>query len=458
MEYRTAGAFFYAGLLFLAGLRLTAEPAAAELATLFTGTWTDAESLDTRGELRLKLNPVRLDLRLLELSRSTAETAGDLGDARFFPGIYHRSSESRLLYGPLRAQGLATRLSDPWNRGPAYADARLPSSADLDTEAAPSRDSATFLGLGTPREAPTRAYLNTMIEADRHAQIIAGAESHAGDAGYGRVEALYAPRRLEARQPDTWFAAEPPLPARDASLYALGFLLRGPALALGADGAISTNFAEGIGSYGSAALRLGAKPWSVSAVLDGADQRFRGGDGELAGQALRAALRLDRTLKGGGLVRVSAVRRVQTPAEELTTAEFTLRWPSPGKPRLLRPLSVGLAWDREGRDVPTDAASATLGAALGPLRAWFSASAVVGPENVVLDSCRTSVSTRIGPLRLRGALGSGCGEEGAPPAYDASLSLGLDLPWGSLSFRLSADPLPGPASWTFAWRLSGGFP
>jgi len=457
MEYRTAGAFFWGGLLFLAGLRLAAEPAVAELDALFAGTWTDAETLTTRGELRLGLNPAQLDFRLLELSRFSADGADAPGEARFFPGIYHAASGSRLLYGPLRTQGLATRLSRPWNRSPAYAENRPASGADLDTEATPSRAGTAYLALGTSRAAPVRMYLNTSVEANEYAQFIAGAEGHAGPAAYSRFEALYSRRDLDARVPDTWFSEEPPLPARDSSLYALGFLLRGPSLALAADGALDATVAEGYGSYGNLALRYGDDVWTASAAVDGADQRFRGSDGELVGQALRAALKIERILKEEALVRIVVLRQAKASAEELSTVDFAFRWPTPRKEHALQPYSLGLAWKRENSGATTDTASASFSADLGPLRTLISASSLIGPANTHLESCRAAVYSRFRFFQFRGALGSRC-REGEPPAYDASLSLGLDGPIGSLSLRLAADPAPGPVSWTFAWRLAGGFP
>ncbi|MDR0600220.1 MAG: hypothetical protein LBG84_09120 [Treponema sp.] len=381
---------------------------------LWTGAWESGGNLGSRGELLLGLPKPGLKARFQLLDRRPAFSwgafTGSFGGATAdraltSPGaaLYHASTGSRLIYGPLDHYGLAARTRNIWIRGAPYAESHAPSSADLKTAPSSTAANQVYLYLGSPylrlgREGENaagslRGFVSFKLgpEGSNSAGgeqvpgLNAGVDYRFGGTGLLRLEGYYTERVLPERKSSSWFSEKPALPERTTRLYAGALAFNVPAFGLAADLARSETFGFGADLYGSLGLRFGDKPWRFSLALDRAGSRFVDAGGAAPGEGLRAAARLERRSARSSLLRFSALLRGPGPAEGLgktlgmgdaastvegfnrTSLDFYYRFPAASVPWGLSRVSLTL--DRDGRE-----------------------------EKKVLDSAETMAALKLGPV------------------------------------------------------------
>ena len=394
---------------------------------LVAGSWESRHNLTDRFDLTLSAPGPALGLRFQLLDRRPASSAavltgsfgGDTADKALTQpglGLYHWASGYRLLYGTLDTQGLSTRIRGVWIRGAPYAEARLPSQADLKTAPSSTAVPQAYASLGSPDltlgPGTLRGFVSLGIEFPENAGVNSGS-SGSGSSGSGgggdasrplginagadysinkaefRLEGLFVRRTLPPRTASTWFSEKPPLPERDTRLFAGSAEFSVPAFGIAADLAASETFAFGEDFYGNLGLRFGDRPWRLSLALDGAGSRYVDSSGGVPGAGLRAAARLERRSKRQGLFRLGALVRGPGPGAGLGPAlkagdlssitagfnrsslELYGRLPAPSPAVSLALTRFSLSWDRDGRD--TEKILHTFGAMtafkLGPLAA-----------------------------------------------------------------------------------------
>ncbi|MDR3129973.1 MAG: hypothetical protein LBU18_00325 [Treponema sp.] len=490
--------------LFAALAMIPINHAGAETSLLWTGSGEAPDILageegglaEGRGNLsnraELKAATLGLSARFLVLDKRPLLfwENREQGFTLLSGGIYHNGSGSRLLYGVLDEWGLSARLKNPWGKAVPFAAARRAMSADLKTEASSSGENKAFLYLGSPRmEVPLQGKLR-LFGSVQAAESLSpafggGAELSLSKKTALRAEGFYTQKRLAAFSPSTWFSFPPPLPERDFSLSGAGLFFSSPVMDAAFDGAYSETFAWGRGLYGSFALRVGDKPWRVSAAADAAGGRFVDRDGAAAEPGFRTAARFELKGKSAALFSAALILRSQETASQETgdqefgsqeaasqeiwapfnraSAELSYRFPSSLKfplPRGLnfRPgkLSFGAARDSRDPEKIMDSFDAGAGLYLGPLRTAFSAAMNYSSDGAGydFDSLKGSgqVSYQKNPLTVE-AKAAYTGSPSASPVWLASWRLSLRGKAGRLSLKLSSPEFPEKWDLGLSWRL-----
>lgn len=292
---------------------------------LWTGAWESRHNLTDRFAFTLTIPKVNLALRLEVLDRRPAagveaftesfdgETSGKAFTQPGF-GLYHLSTDSRLLYGVLDNYGLPARIRNVWTRGVPYEEARAATSADLKTAPSSTAVPQGYAYLESPRFSLGPGTIQGFVsfaanDAEERARAFGGGAGYALGKKKFRLEGFYTERTLAERKSSTWFNEKPALPERDTRLFAGAAAFSVPAFGLAADIAHSETFAFGQDYYGSLGLRFGDKPWRFSLALDGAGSRYVDSAGGVPGSGLRAAARLERRGKKTAFFRVSTLVR-----------------------------------------------------------------------------------------------------------------------------------------------------
>ncbi|MDR2766877.1 MAG: hypothetical protein LBB82_00970 [Treponema sp.] len=369
-----------------------------EWSLLWSGAWESEKNISNRGELGISLG--QLGFRLQYLERRTAasrEAFAASFDAAAEPppvtdlaaGFYHKSSDTRLLYGKLQRFGLAARAANIWRRGAPYTEARTAPLADLRTTVSSSATPAWYAYLGAPfrlgddKNLKLFTSLELGVETDDVAVnrvairrggnepvVSAGVEYSRGKSAV-RAEGIYVSRTLPPRQASTWFSVSPSLPERDTRLAGGSLSYSAPRFAVAADAVRSETFAFGRDWYGSLALRLGNKPWRFQAAFDGAGSRYVDPDGSAPGAGFRSAFRLERSGKNASLFRLGALFRGSGPEDAPLNAAGVLqnwgaaaftkidrhtldayyRFPARKRQSGPRPIRFSLSWAQDRRDL-----------------------------------------------------------------------------------------------------------
>jgi hypothetical protein len=466
---------------------------------LSSGTWETEKNLTTRSQIRLDMPAAGLGFRLQMVDRRPASspelfaesfTDGVEGGVltALSGGVYHNPTDSRLLYGMLKTEGLAARVKNPWLRGAPFAENHVPSRSDLKTDVSSTARPALFLYAGSPEwhlqpgeAANVRAFASVSLEStgERGTTLefsggkpafAAGADFTFAKNSFARLEGFYTGGAIPERKQSSWFSFTPALPERDFRFYAGSLAVSLPAFGFAVDGAYSETFAYGQGVYGNAGLRFGNRPWRFSLAVDGSGSRYTGPDGGANHAELRLAAKLERRGKRGSLLRFDALCRASetddTPeggflklAENPNRASlgFYYRFPQDHTPAALSRLSFRLSSD--SRDAKKDSAGAEASAGL---RLWQLDSDTQIKLSAVRDKTGES-DYRFNSFRLHESLvwtagflqyraGLGCTAYAVKePVWDVSLSAALRAKYGWFKAKLDSPHAPEDWRLTFSW-------
>jgi hypothetical protein len=321
---------------------------------LWTGSWEESKTLNNRGDFRFGFTRPGLLVRGQALDRHTMNFEldpvwgdPDKGITSGSFALYHKATDSRLLYGILDEWGLPARVRSPWIRSAPYAENHKPIMADLRTTASSTKKDELYLYLASPRlnlerllpEISLRGYASgqfTAADADNGQPAPAfsiGLEGFLGKKANLLLEGFYTGFELPAKQSSTWFSDPPPLPDRDFRLGAAALMLNIPCFSITSDLAWSETFAYGSGIYGNVGIRANPplfSPWSLSLAADGMGERYAGRDGANPGGGFRTAGKLERKGTRGSLFRANTSLRSPTLGEpfERSSTGLYYRFPA----------------------------------------------------------------------------------------------------------------------------------
>jgi len=320
---------------------------------LFTGSWEESKTLNNRADFRFGLTKPGLFVRGQALDRHTlnfqldpvwGDPSKGITSGSF--GLYHKGTDSRLLYGILDEWGLPARIRSPWIRSAPYAENHKPVMADLRTTVSSTKKDELYLYLSSPRinlerfgpAISLRGYTSGQFtpvdaaEGNPAPAFAGGLEGFFGKKVNLLLEGFYTGFELPAKESSTWFSNPPPLPARDFRLGAAALMLNVPYVSLSSDWAWSETFAYGSGIYGNVGLRVNPpfiSPWSLSIAADGMSERYAGRDGANPGGGFRMAWKLERKGLRGSLFRANTGFRSSTFGEPFERSSMGLYYRFP---------------------------------------------------------------------------------------------------------------------------------
>ncbi|MDR0669299.1 MAG: hypothetical protein LBF95_04380 [Treponema sp.] len=382
---------------------------------LWAGTWKSGGNLTNRADLGFHLSGPGLTLRAEVLDRRPGDSETlfhrfpwEVEDAltQVLAGLYHDSTGSRILYGPLEEWGLAARLRNPWSRSLPFAESHRASLVDLRTVPS-AKAPELYLYLGSPfvtlpgqggrgpelrvsaalRLDPTRLGAEpgdsgALFPLGEGTALNTSLELRPGKTTALSLEGFYTAASLPARESSGWFSQPPPLPPQRFSLYGAGLLVTTTYLSLSADLARSRTSIMGGDLYASLGLRAGnrgsgglSRPggdWQLSLAVDGAGRNYTGSDGASPGAGFRTGgkfewrhsraglFRINSTVSGPGLTWGGALRFNRS------SSGLSYRPPATALPLRLSRISLGA--DRDAGDGGTvkDSAAVSLGVTANP--------------------------------------------------------------------------------------------
>ncbi|MCL2007513.1 MAG: hypothetical protein FWG77_05450 [Treponema sp.] len=430
-------------------------------------------TLYNRGDLRLNFPRQDFSVRLLATDKRDLPLTEDDGRAGFNPGLglYHRGSGSRVLYGVLNEYGLPARVSNIWARGLPFTDSRSPSSSDLKVEPSARDTPATYLYLGLPqnwRPFGIDAFFSGSLDEELNASF-GGGLGLESSTSHLRLETFYTRRELPERRASAWFSSSPSLPERDSSIFALALMYNSPILGLATDLAFSETFAYGRGTYGSAALRLGHRPWRLSLSADTGTGRFVDRNGAAIAEGLRLGLRLEHFLPRSGLLRIRGSLRGESPKEIFERINFSAYYRHPGLTAAQRRALDGnfsfrfsrasISFNRDARNPEkiSDSFSGMTAFQLGPINTVFNCT--LSNTSMNFDSLRFTCEIGIRPITRLGTidLGTRVGytfRAERDPVFEFSANCSVRPGrWGRIGIRIASPDFPGRWNYSLSWRL-----
>jgi hypothetical protein len=450
-------------------------------------------TLYNRGNLDFGIPRLDLSLRFLATDKRILPPVDDDKKAGFNPGfgIYHSGSGSRFLYGVQSEYGLSARLNNVWLRGIPFMESRSLSTRDLKTEPAAKDESEAYLYLGLPRNILPGfdAFAATAMDNDKNFAFSGGLGLEKNEKEF-RLEGFYTGKELPERKASSWFSAAPPLPERDFSIYALGFIYNSPIAAFATDWAWSQTYAWGEGLYGNFAFRLGDRPWRFSLAGDGAEGRFADRSGAAAGTGFRLAAKGERFWPRSGLLSFRSDVRAAGIGESFSRGNASVYFrpsaPTAAEKRnassIFRFTRASLSASRDARKPlkTADSINALAGFSLGPISSAFTFSyrslSSLEEENLFqfpafenFDSFKVSGELGWKPPELRiGAIN---------PKFDLKARLGYTIrakkdplwelsfngsikpaKWGRIGLKIASTDFPDKWNFTLSWRFEMKLP
>jgi hypothetical protein len=318
---------------------------------LWAGSWEESKTLNNLAEFRFGFTWPALQVRAQALDRHTMNFElepvwGDPGKGitGLSFALYHKTTDSRLLYGVLDEWGLPARIRSPWIRSAPYPENHKQLMADLRTTASPTKKDELYLYLSSPNLNMDRLLPELSLKGYVSGQFTPAAESNPAPAFAGGVDAalgkqaglflegFYTGFELPAKEPTTWFSDPPPLPERDFRLGAASLMLNIPWFSISSDLAWSEVFAYGSGIYGNLGLRFNPpilSPWSLSLAADGMSERYAGRDGASPGGGFRIAGKTERKGTRSSLFRANTSFRSSTIGEPFERSSIGLYYRFP---------------------------------------------------------------------------------------------------------------------------------
>ncbi|MDR1373510.1 MAG: hypothetical protein LBJ24_00915 [Treponema sp.] len=460
-------------ILALAVFVLSAGPLSADKAAdlgielTAAGSWEQDASLT--GRLDLRLRGFGFTGRTQTIDKRPAGEDIETGNTAFSGGLYH-STGSRFLYGIQDEAGLPARIRNPWARAIPFVEYHKPSVRDLKTEPSSTREAETYLYLSSPQLGPLRGFTSVVLDSDWTPAYSWGMAAQLAKKTSLSAEGFFTEKNLPPRRASAWFSETPPLPERDFRIYGANVTFNAPLIGFASDWAYSEAFGYGADLYGNAALRLGDKPWRLSAAADGAGERYTGRDGAAAGSGFRNALRLERFGARNGLFRTAVSLRAKSFGDTFERSSAALYYRLPAAPRgeapFLRPTRFSLTFNRNGSDPGTilDSAEGTAGFAAGPINAVFQgtlAGAGGGPgvfpnpaSGYDFNSLKVSgeFSWPVKILLFGARLGCTLPAQ-KDLRWNANFSASVRGKSGRFTVKLASENLPREWIWTLSWRF-----
>jgi len=430
---------------------------------LWTGSWEESRTLHNRGDFRLGLERQGLSFRGQVLDRRPLNLGVDpylserTGGGTSL-GLYHEATGSRILYGVLHEQGLASRIRSPWSRSVPYAENRRPSRVDLRTTSSATGRQEAYLYLSSPRlalfgngvlsEMSLRGFASAQIalEGNYWPAFSGGLEAVLGTSTV-LLESFFTETQLAARESSAWFSSSPSLPERKFRLWASSLMIGTPYFLFASDLSLSSTFAYGNGFYGNVAIRFG-RTWSLSLVAEGMGERYVGRAGVNHGGGLRTAGRIERRGHRGSLFRADTSLRapgLDAPFNR-TSSGVSYRFPTSPVPATVRISRVSLNTHRNASNPGRiqDSIDGTLGLSLN-LPPMVLPPALLPPQFRTTPARRNT--GRVYPLgiSLSATLRGQDSADGVPSPYPffpmdrefGSLNIGCEFRWspGILQLR-----------------------
>ncbi|QQO09731.1 hypothetical protein [Breznakiella homolactica] len=438
----------------------------------FSGSWEQQGKLDNRGDLRLITPFYGLSARFQVLDRRPAMFLEDTGNSitGFSGGIYHKATNSRILYGTIDEWGLPARIRSPWIRSLPLAERHAPMGGDLKTETVSTREPAAYLYLGSPQFGPVRIFLSALADSPKLPDFGGGAEFTFKKQNRLRLEGFYTEQTLAARKSSTWFSAAPPLPERDFRLGAGSIAFSSPFFSFAADWAYSETYAYGSGTYGNLGITAGNKPWRVSLGADVSEGRYVGRDGKIPGEGLRFGGAAEYRGVRGSLYKITTAVRASAWDEKFnkSTTNFSVYFPRAVNPMPVWPQKCTVTLKRDGSSAAAeDSAVVSVHTQIGPLGTGLSASVKwkspydAHPQPYPVPSGQGSpysvggsgeATYKIGFITVKAKLGC-TAERDKRNIWDLSLSAAAVRPSGR--FRISLDIEEKLEDWNlgFSWQI-----
>jgi hypothetical protein len=471
-----------------------------EWSLLWSGSWEKTSSIllnrtfHNQGEIDLYLLP--LDLRLrgqvldrrtlnLELSDPWADPVREI--TNFTGGLYHTTTNSRLLYGVIDEWGLPARIRNPWIRSPPYPENHKPATADLKTEASTTKEDELYLYLSSPLlnlsdNLDLWCFGSAQMAIDSNALAFSGGLDFVFENKSNLlIEAFYTEKTLPPSRINTWFSYPPPLPERDFRLYAAALLYKSPLFSISSDFALSETFAWGTDIYANLGLTLALRPIFISFAADGAGERFVYRDGTSYREGFRSAAKIEWRGRRSRLFRIDSVLRAPAYGEDFNRSSTGFFYRAPtltrGNNSVIRITRFSLSADRNAENPLkiNDNFSGSLGVGINlqklgmnsPLRINFAGS-LKGLSESEGSPCpfpipnntwnweSVAVSGEViwtyKNVQIRAKTGSTFFEE-KDEKKDFLVSASIRFKQGRIGLRLESPDLPEKWLWSISWRM-----
>jgi hypothetical protein len=459
------------------------------------GQWNAHETMVNRADVRFRfhfedVSPL-LDFRLRGqvIDSRPADAPGESGRTVPAAGIYHSTTASRVLYGPLAVKGLPARVRSVWLRGAPFIIAREPASADLRTEPVQSALPSFYGQIATPQlfgfsaftAFTSGAVFGTETALDAGLPCTLDGFTTGAEMRFTKKTKLSAAfyrqtLTLPPRKADGWFSEKTALPQRDSRLFAGTLLFESPYFGLGGDAAYSETFAFGRGLYWNAAGQAGSRPFRLSLAADQTTPHFVDSQGAISGMGFRTAARFEWFRPRGELWRVqTTLRGFSTEDEGFTRSASSIYYRFPAaRDAALSFSRISLSASRNASDPEKilDAWDAVLGVNLGKIRTTWTVSLdeytkdnnplpVPDPRNVyVLEEWKLSaqaaftllfcsITAKIGIVNNLDAVSA----EWKDAEFPFSISVQMHSGPGRLTLKAASARLPEDWTAGVSWRL-----
>jgi hypothetical protein len=470
------------------------------LSLLWSGSWEESRTLHNRTEIGLD-TPLGVNLRAQVLDRRTMNFKLDepWGDperviTQFTGGLYHQSTDSRLLVGVLDEYGLPARIRNPWIRSPPYAENHNPVKADLKTAASSTKNDEVYLYLSSPfvyllPDVLCRGFVSVQTELESLVPAFTGGLDMLFPKNSGLLlEGFYTSAVLPMTRSSTWFSDPPRLPERLFNLSAAGVLFYNQFLLVSSDFAWSDTFAWGSDVYGNFGITFlplipvgrRTRPLSVSFAMDGSGERFVYRDGAARGECFRTAGKVEWRGVRNSLFRVNTVLRGNGFGEDFSRSSsgIFLRFPAANNdspPVRLTRISLAASRNADNTQKINDGFSGNLGISIkipempgntslgvnfsGSVRAITSSAGVPSPYPVpdepwVFDSaaasCELSLPVRNFLFRSKIGYSSYANKD---DKWDVSFSTAMRFENGRVNIKVSSSDYPKDWNCTISWRI-----
>lgn len=248
-----------------------------------SGAWTDLSRFENRVQFSLDSTLVSVYAFACDQRSSTRESAWVSGLS-----IEERWIGTRVVYGPLRAVGLPSRLTDPLGKTLSAGYGRLRSDYRPDTGATGPKPSSIYASFSPKLPAKLELSLGLNLEMEHTLSGIASfGIIHANDRRL-RTDLFAAKAKFPSRMADAWFSTSPPLPRREQELFAISTSAAIPYFSTTFDFAWSNQDFSGKGWYFGGTTSARMSQVTVDLAMDYTTTRFTDTVGTSRGAGLRA--------------------------------------------------------------------------------------------------------------------------------------------------------------------------
>ena len=255
-----------------------------------SGVWSDLSRIENRIDFST-------NSAIVSIQAFVANTHSAGQDCVWASGLSfeERSIGTRVVYGPLHAVGLPSRLTDPLGKTLPSGYGRLRSDYRLDTGASGSKSAAMFAAFSP--QLPKKLELATgfVHEHESLSGIVTFGIINANDRRF-RLDVFAEKALLPSRAAIAWFSVPPPLPRREQKLYAISTSAALPHFSATIDLAFSDQDYSGKGWHLGGTASARKESFLVDLAADYTTSGFTDTEGISRGAGLRAFL--ETRLKG----------------------------------------------------------------------------------------------------------------------------------------------------------------